>query len=232
MLINFFFYICRPAACIVYVSVQCTACTVIMLCKLMTLFQLTCCSLLSGGMRTRQRARLEAVALAAVSEEAGNLQCVDEDRDESGSKDRDESDSKDRDESGSDEEIMPGSPNLPQLLAIEKSDPDHVVALDPGPQPDLYFSCDPDKMLDNLLVPLTRRRHGEGGLRGKGKGGLKAIRQEEVMKDCIITPDFERKECAPPITISKHAHKKIVKVGEKYGGWGTNTGYSSKSQDT
>lgn len=73
-------------------------------------------------------------------------------------------------------------------------------ALDPGPTPDLYFSCDPDKVLQDLLAPRVTL----GSRRGR--------EEDAVMKDCVITPDFERRECAPPITTSKHAQKKVAKV--------------------
>lgn len=74
-------------------------------------------------------------------------------------------------------------------------------ALDPGPTPDVYFSCDPDKVLQDLLAPRV-------ALGGRREGGG----EESVMKNCVITPDFERRECAPPITISKYARKKVAKV--------------------
>jgi hypothetical protein len=74
-------------------------------------------------------------------------------------------------------------------------------ALDPGPTPDAYFSCDPDKVLQGLL-----------GTRGAAQLERRGGEEEAVMKHCVITPDFEKKECAPPITISKFARKKLAKV--------------------
>jgi len=32
------------------------------------------------------------------------------------------------------------------------------------------------------------------------------------MRHCVITPDFERKECAPPICVSKSERKKMAQV--------------------
>lgn len=75
--------------------------------------------------------------------------------------------------------------------------------LDAGPAPDLYFSCNPDKMVEGLLAPTPR------GLEG-------LVEENAVMKHCVLTPDFEKRESAPPITISKHTQKKLAKVLSSY----------------
>ena len=74
-------------------------------------------------------------------------------------------------------------------------------SLNAGPQPELYFSCDPDQMLHSLFTSHTR------GIVGGGRG-----EEEEVMRKCVITADFEKKERVPPITTSKYARKKLTKV--------------------
>lgn len=125
-------------------------------------------------MRTRQKARLEVEAAAS---DFLNLGVSEENatKDEVGTR-----------------------PSASDHAAVSLSS-----CLDPGPQPDLYFSCDPDKMADSLLAPYP-------GV--KGYHQHIGTREKEVMKDCVITPDFERKECAPPISLSKHERKKINQV--------------------
>ena len=87
----------------------------------------------------------------------------------------------------------------PKQFSDESSDTVTLSSsLNPGPTPDLYFSCDPNKMLDTLLST---------GLRGS-----QVSRVEEVLKDCVITADFERRDCAPPISVSKRQQKKINQV--------------------
>ena len=71
--------------------------------------------------------------------------------------------------------------------------------LDAGPAPDLYFSCNPDKIVEGLLAPAPR----DPGT---------SREEDPVMKHCVLTPDFEKRENAPPITISKHIQKKLAKV--------------------
>lgn len=80
-------------------------------------------------------------------------------------------------------------------------------SLDPGPKRDLYFTCDPEKMVERLLAP-----QGKGASSGVGRIGGSAMSTEEVMRSSVITPDFEQKESAPPISQSKHTRKKLVKV--------------------
>ena len=78
-----------------------------------------------------------------------------------------------------------------------------------GPEPELYFSCDSDKLVQGLLLPhVAMQQVGGSGQVHKATGND----HEEVMKDCVLTTDFERKECAPPITISKYVRKKLAKV--------------------
>lgn len=76
--------------------------------------------------------------------------------------------------------------------------------LDAGPAPDLYFSCNPDKLVEGLLAPTPR------GI------GTSRLEENPVMKHCVLTPDFEKRESAPPITISKHTQKKLAKVLAPY----------------
>ncbi len=98
------------------------------------------------------------------------------------------------------------SPQLPDVITVNNSgDSKHQLlslssCLDPGPQSDLYFSCDPDmEVEDNVLPPHTQR-------------SKVAVPHKGVRKDCVISPDFEQRECAPPIKISRYAHKKMAKV--------------------
>ena len=143
-------------------------------------------------MRTRQKARLEATA--QTSEEAEDFLSL--------GITGEEKDGAERDKTITSKPVKDGG----SLQAGKKaSDPEVSLcsSLDPGPTPSLYFSCDPDKMLDTLLAPKTRTRV-KGQHVGVGLGGTK--------EDFVITADFERKECAPPLSLSRHAKKKMNQV--------------------
>lgn len=137
-------------------------------------------------MRTRQKARLEAAA--GTPEASGFLSL-------SG-------------EAEEDEVASPPASPRPHSVAVpvQLPEPDHVVTLSSslqvGATPDLYFSSNPDKMLHSLLAPDTR-------VRGQPRPGGG---EEEIMKNCVITPDFECKESAPPISLSKFKRKKLNQV--------------------
>ncbi len=104
-------------------------------------------------------------------------------------------------------EVLNGS-GLPDVIELQStttttSEPGRVItlasALDPGPGPELYFSCDTDTMIDALMVP----RGGSGHLSG-GDGG--------IMKRSVLTSDFEKKESVPPSYQSRYTKKKENKV--------------------
>lgn len=146
-------------------------------------------------MRTRQKAKLEAASLGSEKElepeeaEKGYIALDNVTGDECPPA-----------ESQSDDPTDP-----PTQQGAAKKQPGQVISLssslDPGPAPELYFSCDPDKMLQGLLGPRASIEQ-----RGQQRD------HEPVMKDCVITADFEKLECAPPMTVSKYTRKKMAKV--------------------
>lgn len=95
----------------------------------------------------------------------------------------------------------------PDLVLPTRSSAGNLVSLssslDTGPAPELYFSCDADRMVHRLLAPRLPL--------GAGLAGNKSP-QQEVMKNCVLTPDFEKRDCAPPLSVSKHQRKKLAKV--------------------
>lgn len=141
-------------------------------------------------MRTRQKARLEASA-AQISEEASDFLSL-------GSVEKGKTEPQKNGVSSTGKDLLATlsqtNDKKPSSLTISLSS-----SLDPGPKPGLYFTCDPDKMADRILA----------GVKGCPQAGT---REKEVVQDCVITPDFEQKDCAPPISISKHERKKINQV--------------------
>ena len=97
-------------------------------------------------------------------------------------------------------------PVLPDMLTLRKIPRSLCSSLDPGPQQDLYFSCDPNVVVDSVLPPRTLR----------SKVGSNIGRRQDMRKDYVITSDFEQKECAPPIKVSSYARKKAAKVYNSY----------------
>lgn len=103
----------------------------------------------------------------------------------------------------SDEVITTGAPlpSLRERKVVDVSKP--LSKLDPGQEMkgELYFSFDVESLM---------------GGRGKGrslleqKGGHDPY--HELMKKSVITPDFEKRESAPPISKSRYAIQKTKKV--------------------
>lgn len=130
-------------------------------------------------MRTRQTAKLEAAAAAAVSKE--------DEVDLSG-----EEDAK--------------TLTLPEVLTLSPATPKDCEegsvlcsALDPGAESDLYFNCDSQIEVEDSVLPPRFQTSIMGA-------------PNQAIKDCVITPDFEQRETAPPTRISRHARKKLAKV--------------------
>ena len=106
-----------------------------------------------------------------------------------------------------------GADILPDVLLVKKAKPTREVVtlascLDPGPKPESYFSCGGDEMITQLLAPHKRGRE-EKAVVGWSKDGPVC---EDIMKKSILTPDFEQKQHAPPIHLSKYALKKQVYI--------------------
>ena len=97
-------------------------------------------------------------------------------------------------------------PSSPPDISFETNKPNHIVKLaselDPGPQPQLYFTSDPDKMVTALM----------GSSRCEKRVCSQKQAPKDLLKKSIITSDFERKECAPPISQSRYAVKRMKKV--------------------
>ena len=101
----------------------------------------------------------------------------------------------------------------PDFITLN-DEPCHVVTLaselEVGPLPGLYFSCDTDEMVDRLMAPRTKGR--TQVVTGRGCRGESGSSQETIMKKSVVTSDFERKDCAPPISQSRYAIKKLKRV--------------------
>ena len=187
--------------------------------------------------RTRQAARLEAAAQQAkstqseekaVTEQPANEKLNEPSSDDSGGEDSSDgehvqsgeqpqspSGQKQLDSQGkeclpdiltlddSDDVLMRGVP-LPSLQAekfVDVSKPSS--SLDPGQEMkgELYFSFDVESVMSG---------HGKGrSLVERGRGHDPHY---ELMKKSVITPDFEKRESAPPISHSRYAIQKTKKV--------------------
>lgn len=100
---------------------------------------------------------------------------------------------------------------LPDILTLDKQSTsakleddvavDLASSLDPGPLPQLYFSCDPEQLESRLL----------GGHSTRSRSRLETV-EEEVMKKSVLSADFEQLECAPAMTQSRYAISKMRKV--------------------
>ena len=103
----------------------------------------------------------------------------------------------------SDDMLVRGAPvpSLPERKRVDMSKPSS--SLDPGQEmkEDLYFSFD----VESLVVDGC----------GKGRSLVEHGRRDphrELMKKSVITPDFEKRESAPPINHSRYAIQKMKKV--------------------
>lgn len=156
-------------------------------------------------MRTRQKARLEAAAQNSA-EPIGYLSSEDVVNKVESTKPVLQGSSKELGDFLSlKEKEKTKDPVIPQTSKQSRDVSSGTVTLsstlNPGPTPDLYFSCDPNEMLDTLL---------NTGVNGSQPSG--GIREKDIMKDCVITADFERRDCAPPISVSKQQQKKMNQV--------------------
>ena len=103
----------------------------------------------------------------------------------------------------SDEVLIRGAslPSLREKKVVDLSKPSS--SLDPGQdmKGDLYFSFDVESLLGGC---------GKGRSLVEQWGGCDPHR--ELMKKSVITPDFEKRESAPPINHSRYAIQKKKKV--------------------
>lgn len=180
-------------------------------------------------MRTRQRARLEA---AQEAEKSAQEQVKDVTKEPPASDDKSSepsSDDSEGDVSESEQVQLAkqsdsgGVECLPDILTLDDSDEvlirgaplpslrDKKVvdlnkpasSLDPGQdmKGQLYFSFDVESLVGGC---------GKGRSLVEQRGGHDP--HYELMKKSVITPDFEKKESAPPINRSRYAIQKMKKV--------------------
>ena len=177
--------------------------------------------------RTRQRARLEAAQEAKATQYSQekvveeDVQPTDDDKvTESSSEDSSEEELPDEESPVRLEQSDNEPERLPDVLALESSDDTTRVipiahrekvqvnigelssSLDPGPEMkgELYFSFDVESVTD---------RQGKVKL-SQDQGGRDP--HHKLMKKSVITPDFEKRESAPPITQSRYAIQRMKKV--------------------
>ena len=185
--------------------------------------------------KTRQRARLEAAQqekLAKEQEKDAKEQPINDDKSSEPSSDHesegemsdsehkqladDTSEQKQSDNGrveclpdiltldNSDEVLIRGAPPLPLLRekkVVDLSKP--CSSLDPGQDlmGELYFSFDVESLVGGC---------GKGRSLLEQRGGHDP--HHKLMKKSIITPDFEKRESAPPISHSRYAIQKMKKV--------------------